>query len=472
VALLLVVLPFLLEAGFRLGMPAGPAPPLRYDFTNRLVAEARNADALVVPSTTRFWSLGPGRRDPVGGDPINSLGLRGPEPGAAPALRVVVLGDECVYGTPNGYPQTTPARLARRLRALRPEAAIEVLDAGVPGYSLVQSARLFEERLAALSPRVLVLASVGWNDAAAAIGASDLARIEGDDGRGTLERLYEPLRGSRVVQWLAGTWAGTLRYRHWRATVDSWRSAEPPDGTRVPPEDFARVLEQLLQRCAALDCAVIVVLPELDATRREGYEACYARLETMRAILQEAAGRHALPVVDQRALFPPETHPEVYVDRVCLGPKGHLWLAHALAERIAALGARAPGAAPRRAPLLIDEPRIGRDAGGELHVHVDLGPDAAGSRVRLLAGVTPATWIPRAGPPAPPFVPDAVSGTLTSGVDAERILDADGRATLTVSVPPHLELLASERVLGLALARIGDGGEERWVEETWIDLAP
>jgi lysophospholipase L1-like esterase len=70
---------------------------------------------------------------------INSLGLRGPEPPARPARRVLVLGDSTIFGHDVPSDATLPVLLQGRLGAA---GEIAVQNGGVPGYTCRQSLAL------------------------------------------------------------------------------------------------------------------------------------------------------------------------------------------------------------------------------------------------------------------------------------------------------------------------------------------
>ena len=80
----------------------------------------------------------------------NHLGLRSPEPVEQPSLRVVVLGDSTAFGHGVGDEETFSAQLALRTGA-------DVQNAGVPGYTCLQSADRYHDIVAALLPDILVV---------------------------------------------------------------------------------------------------------------------------------------------------------------------------------------------------------------------------------------------------------------------------------------------------------------------------
>jgi lysophospholipase L1-like esterase len=108
-----------------------------------------------------FWELRPNLDLPLSrwGDRTNSLGFRGPrEPRERKdRTRVLCLGDSCTYGLGLPWDLAWPARLDL-------EKDLEVLNAGVPGYTSHQGRALFADRGRDLRPDVLVL-QFGTNDA-------------------------------------------------------------------------------------------------------------------------------------------------------------------------------------------------------------------------------------------------------------------------------------------------------------------
>lgn len=130
-------------------------------------AVATQADAAdqscLVPSATRHHQMRP-LSDVVSEDGsvqfrTNSLGLRGPEPpvpAAERTLRILLLGDDTVAGTWLPDEHTLSVQLQRHL-ADRLTGPVEVVNAGVPGYSPLLSMLQYEQDLARLEPDVVVL---------------------------------------------------------------------------------------------------------------------------------------------------------------------------------------------------------------------------------------------------------------------------------------------------------------------------
>jgi len=97
----------------------------------------------------------------------NSLGLRSPEiplAHAAHSLRVAVIGASSVMGaTERDNEHTFPAQLEGLLREAMPHKRIEVVNAGIAGYSLADERAMLERRVAPLKPDLVILYT-GFND--------------------------------------------------------------------------------------------------------------------------------------------------------------------------------------------------------------------------------------------------------------------------------------------------------------------
>lgn len=112
------------------------------------------------PHPRRFWALRPGEFHARSSDSvihINSLGLRGPEPPSAAApLRVLLLGDSCVYCEGIDDEHTIARLLEARLRRMT-GGAVDVINGGCPGYSSYQGLDLMHDIGWALHPDVVVI---------------------------------------------------------------------------------------------------------------------------------------------------------------------------------------------------------------------------------------------------------------------------------------------------------------------------
>jgi lysophospholipase L1-like esterase len=125
------------------------------------------------PHPYRVYMLAPGARSVTGRFSINSQGFRGPEiavPKPLNTVRIVCLGDSTTFNdnaTTDGH--TYPAQMERLLRehyAGQSAGAprIEVISAGVPGYTSLEALIYFESKLLDYNLDVAIFA-LGLNDA-------------------------------------------------------------------------------------------------------------------------------------------------------------------------------------------------------------------------------------------------------------------------------------------------------------------
>ena len=105
-----------------------------------------------VSDTKLGWILPAGTTMQWRGKPaqINELGLRGPEPKANPSLRILMVGDSSMFGDGVKDNETMSAQLGRFL----PNA--DVQNAGVPGYTCIQTRELLSRIASGYQPDILI----------------------------------------------------------------------------------------------------------------------------------------------------------------------------------------------------------------------------------------------------------------------------------------------------------------------------
>ena len=134
------------------------APPARY-VTSRATEQFQ---PMLVPSATMYHEmLRLTEHQTPGGMTFrtNSLGLRAVEPArqkSADQVRVIVLGDQSVLGPELPEEHTVPGRL-RIFLTQATGRDVDVINAGIPGYSPLLSWLQFRHELQRLSPDVVVL---------------------------------------------------------------------------------------------------------------------------------------------------------------------------------------------------------------------------------------------------------------------------------------------------------------------------
>ena len=272
----------------------------------------------------------------------NSLGLRGPE--VAPTkpegtVRIALLGGSSAFG----YLVSDGAEAARLLQErLRTEGhAVEVLNAGVPGYNLFQTTPRFERLVMPLAPDIVVL-YLGWNDLPYITSARPGA---------------EEFRVRPVASWwerLLGhsTLYGFIRYRLLGGAV----RLVPADLTRVIPTDagkarFHENLQGVANAVATVGARLIVCAqasaahPDVADDLRDALNEDSALIEPTQRLgswlhdaLKDFAEQRRAPFIDAYAEIPADS--EMLGDYIHLTAKGERRLAELLAERLEPLVAR------------------------------------------------------------------------------------------------------------------------------------
>ncbi|MCX7718223.1 MAG: SGNH/GDSL hydrolase family protein [Candidatus Sumerlaeaceae bacterium] len=172
VAILLMLVPCLIaEIILRASGFQRPQIPMSVQATTNAAAAAALNSRLetdsVVPDRYLLWRLEPAGN--IGGIPVNTKGLLGPETLDRPAsgtTRLLTLGDS----TPALLCRTWP-EITEKLVNASIKGRIEVINASVPGYTTEQGLRWFRH-LRRLKPHI-VLICYGWNDRFPALNLPD-----------------------------------------------------------------------------------------------------------------------------------------------------------------------------------------------------------------------------------------------------------------------------------------------------------
>jgi len=200
---------------------------------------------------TRLWGMREGVQHNAGATAtINRLGLRGPVPEVprpAGRERILILGDSSFFGHGVGDRDTLAAQLGARLRARGLD--VDVVNAAVAGYSVVQSRLLMDEVGWGLQPTLVVYANVWSDNTFDAFRDEDLIRSR------RVARL-NPLVHSAAFRLLASRLA--------RERVVVWR---PEDGwpqervRRVPLDRFSALHDALVREGAARGAGALFIQP-------------------------------------------------------------------------------------------------------------------------------------------------------------------------------------------------------------------
>ncbi len=289
------------------------------------------------------WSFAP---DHLGRYALGDWPFRGPPPEPAPEdlLRVIVVGDSCIYGVAVDAAHTIPARLSDALdaRGLGPDR-VRVLALGVPGYSTIQQRTLLEEALGQLSPDAIVLYPAAWNDQAPNLWKDDLTLYRARVNPSLLDRAKASSR-------LVSTLAGRVPRPDPDVLIEAWGRGEPILGTRLSESALDTSLVALIGRAATAGVPAVVVVPG----HPPGTVADHPRTVADRDRVRRIARQFGVPLVDTPALLdaapgPPERY---FADFVHPSPEGATLIADATADTLAPLLAAAHPATTRAPPPL------------------------------------------------------------------------------------------------------------------------
>ena len=251
---------------------------------------------------------------------INALGVRGPEvvEGKAPGRRIVCFGDSITFGYGVGDDESYPSRLG----ALLP--AVEVVNAGVTGYSSFQAVGFARRLLPRLEPNIALML-IGWND----------GNHRPVDDREYAVRVEEAARVEALADHLYLYRALRNLYLRGALLRGLSRAKGTPKTRRVSPEQYSENLRVFVEECGLRGTKpLFVALPR----RRRAGEAP-PELVYPKALL-ETAGRLGVPLLGVGDLAPddPEGNDRFFLDTLHLTPEGNERLAGLLAKAIRAQG--------------------------------------------------------------------------------------------------------------------------------------
>lgn len=333
----LLLTALLLEGGARLALLALGAggAPIELGWQVGEGRAARVRDLLYVPDPQLFFRLAPNLDLAETGNPrifdlhTDSRGLRGPEvslPRPPGTYRVLAVGDSCTFGSGAGQADTWPAQLQKQLSAARPDLHVEVINAGVPGFSSYQALRYLETEGFGLEPDAVVFTSA-VNDASPAT-AGGKRRF----GGGLLlsdEEYADALRRNRRLGITRLLWRAGLLGGSGEAQDDA------PGGVkrRVSPDAYERNLRRFAAESRQRGLlAVVVAWPLRSQVSQPPADTQLERtLELYQQRAAEAARAEQALFVDLRADL--RGRESLFVDAVHLGAAGY----GVVAKRLAAL---------------------------------------------------------------------------------------------------------------------------------------
>ena len=298
------------------------------------------------PHPYTLYELNPDWTSADGRGHHNSLGFRGSElavkkrPGC---VRIVCMGESTTYCTGIADDcETYPARLEAHLRAQQPNRDIEVVNAGVGGYTSIENLLRFHFHVAPLAPD-LVIYYYTHND----VHPRRMPHLS-RDYREYSRSWFEPLSGGGLKAWIGRRLSpaigsiGNVARRH----IEYSGRCSPANVATNPPDAFRANMTVLTLIVRAAGARLLFVNPpyrDLDkfiAGAEDGNPAFREVLEH-REIIEKIGRTHGFPVYDLARDMPypndqtgfPNEH---YLDPVHVNERGADLMGKLIAEAVVA----------------------------------------------------------------------------------------------------------------------------------------
>ncbi len=269
-----------------------------------------------------FWRLRPNVS--IVGARTNNLGLRGPQIPLKrlDELRILSLGESTTFGPPDTAPYSA------RLQELLAQAAtkpIRVINAGVPGYTLLQGFVYLKHFGLELRPDAVLL-YFGHNDF---LPIAHRVKRNVDTRHSTAAltdlEIYEKRRSLRErIGFHLMTHSNIYRLLLFGTKSQEKLVSTINTGPRVPEQHRRQLLESVRVICEEHGIQLIVIIP------------WYLQFEKHIDLLREFTTEHGLITIDlpsKLAELPKPRH-EYFSDRVHPNAEGHAVMAHAIAEEM------------------------------------------------------------------------------------------------------------------------------------------
>ncbi len=261
-----------------------------------------------------FWRLAPNQHFDLNGLSFttNELGLRGDLPARdkpKDVYRIICVGDSTAFGNFTSYPDELRSVLPSRIDGKR----VEIMNAGVPGFSAVQGLAFLERELIAYSPD-LVTFCFGYNNAKDALGNGPTDEQIANARSTLLGKLhFEACRfrlGRFVERWIVGK----------RRSFLGFSASAVPE--RVSADAYADIVFRAAELCERRGSKFVAItqpngfregsLAKVDRSR-DGYILEQARRldQQARAIVDRCA-RDSIACVDLRAALANDNPVELY----------------------------------------------------------------------------------------------------------------------------------------------------------------
>lgn len=264
----------------------------------------------------------------------NSLGLRNKEFSPEKpkgGFRIICLGNSNTFGWKQSQENAYPQQLQRLFDQNLPGQKIEVINAGITGYSSYQGKLFLRKDILGFKPD-LVLVNYGWNDLLPAkFGIADKNQKMPPqwilDSQNILSR-------TRLYQLLKSFWVSRF----------SGKKGIEPGASRVSLEDFQQNLIEIERLCRGNSIKVVFLtnpVPNLEAYRGLGkFSNIQLINQAYNNVIRDLVESHNFKVLDISALF--EKQEDVFgnplADYIHYNARGHGIVAQAIYDYLVAGG--------------------------------------------------------------------------------------------------------------------------------------
>lgn len=261
---------------------------------------------------------------------INSRGLRGPEiTKNKNGTRILALGNSCTFGWGVQYENCWTKVLQDKLNETSGGESIEVINAGVPGYSSHQG-KILLEKLMPLDPDI-VLVMYGWNDHWRA--GKDISDARQKSPPAVVMEVQNYL--SRLMLYKL------VRKATLSLTEDTtFVKMEDMSGTRrVSPDEFSENLKSIIKRVQAAKAKPILVIPPiatLDTYFKDMSSDLHLLHQRYQNVIVKVGEYQKVPVIDLQQAFDnfDDLYDDAFGDPIHFNQKGHQIAAGQIAEFI------------------------------------------------------------------------------------------------------------------------------------------
>ncbi|UCD85350.1 MAG: hypothetical protein JSU92_03920 [Deltaproteobacteria bacterium] len=260
------------------------------------------------PDPVLFWTLVPGFNFPGAEiEGVNSLGFRGKEFSVKKRednIRVICMGCSVTFGEVNSYPQ----KLQELLNSSEFDRKIEVINAGIPGYSSFQGLRLLKTRLLDLEPD-LITVLYGWNDHWLTRGYSDMEQRPLGEDIVEIKNFLDRFRFYQLLNSIQNSIKIELNFRYQRP------SGESDTKYRVDLGDYRENLKEIISLSRENGVKIFLLTSPSGAVKGKipkyltemrfvnDPEELIPLHQSYNQVVRELAGDEGVPLIDLTNIF-------------------------------------------------------------------------------------------------------------------------------------------------------------------------